>query len=44
MFEDLGIQHATRLRHIVICDLSGFTLFFKNPISSMFAEKKSNWT
>jgi hypothetical protein len=23
----LGIQHAMRMRHIAICDLSGFTIF-----------------
>ena len=24
----LGIQYAMRMRHIVVCDMSGFTIFF----------------
>ena len=28
VFVALGIQHAIRLRHIVICGLSGPTIFF----------------
>jgi len=26
--KSLGIQHAKRMRHIVICDLTGSTVFF----------------
>jgi len=26
----LGVQHAMCMRHIVICVLSGFTIFFPN--------------
>jgi hypothetical protein len=30
VFVALAIQHAMRMRHIVICGLSGSTVFFHN--------------
>jgi hypothetical protein len=40
----LLIQHAMRMRRIVICGLSGCTLCFFNPISqtAQFSGKKSS--
>ena len=39
---DLGIQHAMRMSHIVICGLSGSTVFFFKVISytARFSKKK----
>jgi len=38
----LGIQHAMRIRYIVICDHPSYTVFFSHyPINGMvFGEKK----
>jgi len=33
MFVALDIQHAMRMRHIVICALTGSTIFFFSQIS-----------
>ena len=38
VFVALGIQHAMRMRHIVICDLPRSTTFFHN---GMILEKKT---
>ena len=43
LFVALGIRHAIRMRHIVICALSGCTLFFHVvTLSAWFSKKKSN--
>jgi len=41
MFLALGTQHAMHMRHIIICDFSGSTIFFHHYlINSMIFEKK----
>jgi len=42
VFVALVIQHAMRMRHIVICGLSGSTKFFHTVLQrAQFLEKKS---
>ena len=41
VFVVLGIKHAMRMRHIVICVLSGSILFFHIFKNSMILKKKS---
>jgi hypothetical protein len=42
---NLAIQHAMRIRHIVICGLSGSTTFFDIiALKTKFSKKKNYWT
>jgi len=41
VFVALGIQHAMRMSHIVICGLYRFTLLFHILINGTIFEKKS---
>ena len=40
MFVALGIQHVTRIRHIVICGLSGYSIVPHYLINDMIFEGK----
>jgi hypothetical protein len=43
MFVALGIQHALRMRRIVICGLPCFTIFFHEVLQRFQEEWKPNW-
>jgi len=43
VFVTLGIQPATHVHHIVICGLSGSTVFFHIILYMSWLSKKSYW-
>jgi hypothetical protein len=44
LFAALGIQHTMRMRHIVVCGLSGSTILFHIIYEIFQFSNKSYWT
>jgi len=42
-FEDLGTQHAMRMRYIVFCGLPGSTAFLPHYLINEIGKKKCQW-
>jgi hypothetical protein len=43
VFVDLGIQHAMRMRRIVICGLPGSAIYFHIIVNGTIFEKKKKY-